>query len=188
MTSASLVILGVVLVLLLARRARGLITRQLVRPRRLAIRLGIVVVLAALVIVVAGSEPLSLLGDLAGLVVGILVGWVGLRLTRFEHLAAGLYYTPNRYIGLGVFGVFLARLVYKIAPLAAAGGLNGQAVGGGGAGASLSQYGGSDPLTAAAYCLLAGYYAFYYTALLLRARSGADPTEAILSRNVTEGR
>jgi hypothetical protein len=47
------------------------------------------------------------IGALAGAAVGI----AGLWLTRFEHLDAGLYYTPNRWLVLGLTALVAARIV-----------------------------------------------------------------------------
>ena len=46
------------------------------------------------------------IGALAGGAVGI----AGLWLTRFEHVDAGLYYTPNRWLVLGLTALVAARI------------------------------------------------------------------------------
>ena len=47
-----------------------------------------------------------------GLTVGALVGIGGLWLTRWEHSARGLHYTPNRWLVLGITLIVSARIAY----------------------------------------------------------------------------
>ena len=49
---------------------------------------------------------------LAGLAAGLLLGLVGLALTRFEAMPQGLYYTPNRWLVLGLTLIVAARIAY----------------------------------------------------------------------------
>jgi hypothetical protein len=108
------------------------------------------------------------------LAIGSAVAWYGLRLTVFEQTPDGAYYTPNTYIGLAVFAVFLVRFGYRLlmivfqtntlaAQFSASGGAN-----------PFNQYYSRDPYTTAAYFILIGYYVVYYTALLLRHRHGTE--------------
>ena len=48
------------------------------------------------------------------LVAGAVVAYFGLRLTVFDRQPDGLYYTPNRYIGLAVFAIFLIRFGFRL--------------------------------------------------------------------------
>jgi hypothetical protein len=48
----------------------------------------------------------------AGLAAGALLGFLGLKLTRWEHGLDALHYTPNRPLVLGVTLVVTARVVY----------------------------------------------------------------------------
>ncbi len=50
----------------------------------------------------------------AGLLAGLALGAFGLALTRFEDEAKGLYYTPNRWIALGLTALVAARLCYGL--------------------------------------------------------------------------
>lgn len=50
----------------------------------------------------------------AGLCAGLLLGAIGLALTRFEDLPKGLYYTPNRWLALGLTALIAARLGYGL--------------------------------------------------------------------------
>lgn len=46
----------------------------------------------------------------AGLALGGVLGAVALRVARFENTPGGLYYTPNRWLVLGVTGLVAARI------------------------------------------------------------------------------
>ncbi len=48
----------------------------------------------------------------AGLAIGCVLGLIGLLLTRWEPAAGGLYYTPNRWLVLGITVVVTARVLY----------------------------------------------------------------------------
>lgn len=53
-----------------------------------------------------------------GLLAGIATGIVGVWLTRFEHTAAGVFYTPNRWLALALTLVVAARVALGLAGLA----------------------------------------------------------------------
>jgi hypothetical protein len=168
----TILIVGALILFALFRRARGLITRQKIRPNAMALRLGTFAVLGVAILLLTLTNAPLLLGDLIGLALGAGVAWVGLRLTAFDRQPDGLYYTPNKYIGIGVFVLFALRLIYKlVVGLSAVDTLAGTTPRGAGLYA-LSQL-SSDPLTTAVYFLLIGYYAFYYTMLILRYRQTA---------------
>jgi hypothetical protein len=168
----TILIVGALILFALFRRAKGLITRQKIRPNTMTLRLGIFAVLGVAILLPTLTDAPSLLGDLIGLALGAGLAWVGLRLTTFDRQPDGLYYTPNKYIGIGVFVLFALRLVYKlVVGLSAAETLAGTTPRGAGLSA-LSQL-NSDPLTTTVYFLLIGYYVFYYTMLILRYRQAA---------------
>lgn len=50
----------------------------------------------------------------AGLLAGLALGALGLALTRFEDEPRGLYYTPNRWLALGLTLLIAARLAYGL--------------------------------------------------------------------------
>jgi hypothetical protein len=58
--------------------------------------------------------PRALSYSLLGLGGGIVLGIVGLWLSRWERLPEGLHYTPNRLLVLAVTLVFTARVLYGL--------------------------------------------------------------------------
>jgi hypothetical protein len=72
--------------------------------------LGSAVVFALSAWLVGHWVDAALLHAAAGLGVGVLVGLAGLALTRFEREPRGLYYTPNRWLVLGLTLIVAARI------------------------------------------------------------------------------
>ena len=154
---------GALVLFALYRRVRRNIGRQAVQPRRMRLRvalLGVVAVMFAL----AAARDMQLLGGLLGGVAGgMLIGWFGLRHTKFEVGAHGRFYTPHTYIGLAVSALLIGRLAYRflvIYPSMQAASRADQD--------PLSAFSRS-PLTLAIFGVLIGYYALYYTGVLRKA-------------------
>jgi hypothetical protein len=56
--------------------------------------------------------PNALVYSVAGLAAGLLLGCVGLAVTRWERTPDGLYYTPSRLLVLGIMLIVSARIAY----------------------------------------------------------------------------
>ncbi|MDQ2800108.1 MAG: DUF1453 family protein [Armatimonadota bacterium] len=149
---------------LLYRRYRRTVGRQPLVPKRLTFQVILLAGITLLVFVPLLAHPLTVVEGLAGLLVGGLVGLVSLRLTQFERTPDRDYYTPNTYLGLAVFGVFLARIIYRYTQVSsqisaphAAGPMPPGAM------SALT----SSPLTVALLLMVIGYYLIYEGGLLL---------------------
>ena len=116
------------------------------------------VVLAVVGAVLVATLPTwrGIVASIAGAAMGLGLAAFGIRHTTFEKTDGGLWFTPNRWIGLGVTALFLGRLVvrlvvaYRIAEESLASGeppLEGLK---------------RSALTLAFYFLFAGYYVAYY--------------------------
>ena len=151
---------------MLYQRYRRTVGRQPLVPGRLMFRVGLLGLAALLFLFPSFSRPTAAAASLAGLVVGGLIGLAGLRLTRFERAPDRDYYTPNTYLGLAVFGVFLARLAYNFIRVSA------QIQTLPAAGQPPPGFGNltSNPLTAALLLMVFGYYLVYEAGLLLWVR------------------
>jgi hypothetical protein len=149
------------------RRMRANFGRQPVQPTRKIVRLVILSLIAALFFMVAMRSAPALEAAAGGLVAGVLVGVLGLRLTRFESDANGRYYTPNSYIGAAVTLLLVGRLVYRMVSMY-----------------SMPQMGPpqdpfvamtQSPLTLAMVMLTVGYYVMFTAGVLYKSKSPQAP-------------
>ncbi|HEU4627526.1 MAG TPA: hypothetical protein VFS52_22415 [Steroidobacteraceae bacterium] len=150
------------------RRFRTNFGRQPVQTKRMVLRIVLLSAIATALLVLSLSQ-VQLLGAAAiGLALGAIVGVVGLRLTAFEHTPEGSFYTPNRYIGVTVTTILVARLVYRFFVVMPA--LQTPAVAG-------NPYAGyqQSPLTLAILMVMIGYYVCYFAGILLKARAAHQP-------------
>jgi hypothetical protein len=96
---------------------------------------------------------------LAGALVGVGLGVLGTRLTKFEVTPAGLFYTPNAHLGIALSLLLVLRLAWRFVVMQTAGrGLDPQSM--------QAMQIGSNPLTMAIFGTLAGYYVTYAIGLL----------------------
>ena len=101
----------------LFRRVRRLIGRQPVRTRSLTVT-AVLFVLLIVVLASTSMRSVALIGALAaGAAVGLGLGLLGLKLTRFEKTEAGCFYVPNTILGVAVSLLFIGRLIYRFASI-----------------------------------------------------------------------
>jgi hypothetical protein len=80
----------------------------------MVVRLIILALVVAVFMMAAMHSPPALQAAAGGLAAGVLLGVLGVRLTRFESDAQGRYYTPNSYIGGAVTLLLVTRLAYRM--------------------------------------------------------------------------
>jgi len=146
----------------LYRRFRSVFGRQLLQPTRLKFRIG-VLSLVTLLLIARGTHSANLaMAGLAGFAFGAALAYVGLRLTRFDVMPGGIFYTPNAYIGLVLSALLLSRLAYRFKVLyptmQAAHAETGDPF------AAFQR----SPLTLALFGIVIGYYLAYCIGLLAR--------------------
>jgi len=148
-------------------RMRRLIGRQRLSPVRPWISVILFPLLIVLLALASRALPLSEGCLLAGTSLGIALGVLGLRLTRFEDSPAGRFYTPNAHIGVVLSTLLACRVAYRFV----AGGFPGAAIG-----TAPPSAGALTPLTLLLVGTLAGYYCTYAAGLLRWAarRGGAS--------------
>lgn len=157
--------------LMVWRRIRRQFGRQPIRRRRMIARVAIFVVLGGL-FALAGLHDVRLAEGLAGgMVLGAALGFLGLRLTRFEtDPVRGDCYVPNPWIGALLVALLLGRLAWRFAVLwpqmQQVGSLTPEAMPGGPMTAGYP----SSPLTLLVLGLLVGYYIVYFSGLLVHHR------------------
>ncbi len=141
----------------LYRRFRRLVGRQTYHPRRPWITVVVFPLLVGLLGLGALHSPLSLEALGGGILAGIALALVGLRLTTFERSDEGLFFTPNAHIGIALTLVFVGRLLWRFFRLSQTGiqptaGFDPQF--------------GSSPWTLLIFGVLAAYYTTYALGLL----------------------
>ena len=150
--------------LLVWRRVRSQFGRQPIRRGRMLVRIAIFALLGVLMALFGLRHPPLLEGLLGGAVVGIVLGMVGLRLTRFERRAdGGDGYIPNPWIGAVLTALLVGRLAWRFVVVmpqmtAAEPGISG------------APALGYSPLTMLVFGLLVGYYVAYFSGLLVHHR------------------
>lgn len=128
------------------------------RPRRIILRL-VLFCVAGFFIIWAGIQfPRILAGFGPGILGGAVLGFLGLKLTRFETTEAGHYYTPDTRIGMGITLLLAGRVIYRMIVL------NSESLAPGHPPAMQS------PLTFFIIGLTFGYGVVYYIGLFVHAR------------------
>jgi hypothetical protein len=160
------VVMAPLIVFGIYRRVRRNFGRQPIRPKRTWARVGIFVVLTAVIgLGSLRSAPLAE-GLAGGLFAGAVLGLLGLKLTRFEISGQDDFYTPDPWLGLGLTALLLGRLIYRfMVAYPAMQSTAAAAAHGGGFGAYQR-----SPLTMVIFGLLFGYYIAYYVGLLIHHR------------------
>ena len=142
-------------------RMRRNFGRQPIRTKRMWTRVGILAVVTLLVATQGFIDPRLAGGLGVGVLGGVALGMVAVKLTRFEIDGSNDCYFPNPWIGLALSALFIGRLLYKLMMVWPA--LSHAGAGG------FGTYQRS-PLTTAILGLLLGYYIAYYAGLLLHHR------------------
>jgi energy-converting hydrogenase Eha subunit A len=94
-------------------RVRRNIGRQKLSPRRPWITLVIFPVVVAMLAFGARALVQSEECLAAGLALGIVLGVIGQRLTKYESTPEGRFYTPSAHLGIALSAVLVARLAYR---------------------------------------------------------------------------
>ncbi len=149
-------------------RIRRNIGRQKFRPARPWITLCVFPLLLVLLGFATMTHALSEGSLWAGVAVGVGLGVLGQRLTRFEVTPEGYFYTPSAHLGIALSTLLVCRIAYRFVIIGVPG------MGGGPpAGQSLT------PLTLLLLGTLAGYYCTYAAGLLRwYGRARAEPQTA----------
>jgi hypothetical protein len=148
------------------RRMRSSIGQQPFQPARKVTRLVIFSVITALFLWVATHSAPAMEAAGGGLLAGVVLGIVGVRLTRFHSDEKGLYYTPNTYIGAGVTLLLVGRLVYRMVSVYSTPQFAAAPLPGTDPFAQMTQ----NPLTFALVMLTIGYYLAYTAGVLYKSR------------------
>jgi len=149
-------------------RMRRMIGRQKLSIVRPWITVCVFPLLTALLVATNLSRPESLASIGAGMAIGVGLGFYGLRVTRFEAAADGLFYTPSAHVGIALSLLLAGRIIYRLIQV---NGLTATPAG------SPINY-ATTPLTLLIFGTLAGYYVTYAVGLIRWQRSAEKLTGA----------
>ena len=162
----TVLLVGALVVWRVYARLRRAIGRQRLTKARPWITVVVFPLIAVLLLATSFVHPMVGAALVAGAAVGIGLGLLGTRLTKFEATPAGLFYTPNAHLGIALSLLLVLRIGYRFLTIY----FSGQALD------LQSMQMQSSPLTIALFGTLAGYYATYAIGLLrwrARIRKGA---------------
>ena len=140
------------------RRVRRNIGKQNLHPRRAIRSIVILSLVSALIVGTSFQNTNLLIGFGGGLLLGALLGFAGLRLTRFETTDEGHFYTPNTHIGVALSLLLAGRLVYRLMMFPDVSAMSNQPPP------------MQSPLTFFILGLTVGYYLVYQTGLFIHSR------------------
>lgn len=155
------------------RRIRRNIGWQMLRERKMKIRIVIFLIVGALFLAVSASHPVSLISDAAGIAAGAILAFYSSKVTRFERRNEHWYYMPNVLIGSIVSLLFIGRLFFRLFGLYSNGVLQGTSSQ---SAQHMNQAIGSS-WTAGLLLIMFAYYAIYYFILLRQHKKFANPVE-----------
>jgi putative flippase GtrA len=112
-SSYAIIMISALLLFSIFRRVRRNIGWQQIIQRKLVVRTIIFLVIGSLFISGSAAHPISLISDVIGIMIGVILAYYGARMTNFEERGGTWYYRPNTWIGSLVTALFFARLVYR---------------------------------------------------------------------------
>jgi hypothetical protein len=112
-----LLVLAPLVVWRIYSRVRRMVGRQRLSRVRPWIPVCLFPILVLLLALASLQHPLALASLTGGLLIGSLLAVYGLRLTRFELTAQGLFYIPNAYLGSALSLLLAGRILYRLAEL-----------------------------------------------------------------------
>jgi membrane protein CcdC involved in cytochrome C biogenesis len=159
LTPQQLIITGAIIALVAWRmysRIRRVIGRQRLSVKRVWVRIVVFPLVVAMLAFSPAMHTDALSYLACGVAIGVALGVLGLRLTRYEVTGEGLFYTPSAHLGIALSTLLIARIVYRFAVTGLLG-----------AGAGRPPMGGTlTPLTMLIVGTLVGYYWTYAVGLL----------------------
>jgi hypothetical protein len=139
-------------------RIRRVIGRQQLSNNRPKVTIVVFTLLFALLLFTTLAHPINAVALVGGAALGAALGVLGIRLTKFEQTAEGLFYTPSAHLGIALSALFIGRLAWRFLQLYS---LDGQTP----PPAGINDITHS-PLTLVIFATLAGYYVTYAMGLL----------------------
>lgn len=148
---------GALVVWRMYSRMRRVIGRQQLSNNRPWITIVVFTLLFGLLLFSTLAHPMNALALVGGAGFGAALGVLGLRLTKFEQTAEGLFYTPSAHLGIALSALFIGRIAWRFFQL--------YSLGGEAPPAGMNDITRS-PLTLVIFATLASYYVTYAIGLI----------------------
>jgi uncharacterized membrane protein YcfT len=150
--------IAALVVLAIYRRLRRSFGRQQLQPRRMVLRIAVLLALGASLLPAAMRSGEFLIAEAAGIATGVALALWGAERTRYVKYGGRLYYVPHTYTGIAISLLVLGRLVYRGVEIYTTGADSAQ------------HLAVRNPLTVALLFVLIGYYVFYYSRVLWKSK------------------
>lgn len=135
-------------------RVRKLVGRQKSVAWRQTVTVCVFPVILILLAVTSAAQPYALMALASGIAIGVVLGIVGHRTTKFEQTEEGMFYTPNAHLGIALSLLLAGRIAYRFIEV----GMMGS-----GTGAPPPT---TTPFTLGLIGMVAGYYVTYAIGLI----------------------
>lgn len=110
----TVIIIVVLVVFRMMRRAQRMFSWQRLKARRLWIVSAIMGTIGSLLFIGGASHVESLISNTLGIVLGILLAYFGALYTRYEQQEGIWKYRSNEWIGGAVTALFFGRVAYRV--------------------------------------------------------------------------
>lgn len=152
------------------RRVRRNIGWQLLRQGNLKFRTILFFIIGLLFFAEGVFHPISLISDIAGILLGVILAYYGAAATNFEQREGKVFYRPSTWIGSIVTILFIARFFYRFYGIFSQGGLGGMQRGQTN-GMQNMGYTAGNSWTAGLMLIMFAYYVVYYIFLIRKQKT-----------------
>jgi len=150
---------------LIYRRIQKTIGFQKYTPSRLIFRIVLFSLVVTLILCLTILQPMSLISDLVGIILGLVLVFFAIKNTIFETRSEGLFYRTHIWVELTVLFLFFARLLYRFYNMSL---VMGSAQSGERMDTNLNDL--RNPLTSAVFFIICTYYIGYFLFILKHAK------------------
>jgi hypothetical protein len=161
----TIIIIGVLIVFMIYRRIRRNIGWQPLKSRKMTIRITIFLIIGLLFFVAGAMHPISLISDVVGILIGIILAYYSGTMTQFEQREGHWYYRPSTMIGSFVTFLFIGRIIYRIYQMYLLGQSGGFQAGQSGDVQNMN-YAIGNSWGSGLILIMFAYYVFYYITIL----------------------
>ncbi|KRF13550.1 CcdC protein domain-containing protein [Paenibacillus sp. Soil787] len=161
------IFLGIFILYRIFLRVRRNIGWQQLNPGKMQVLTAIFFIVGLIFLIEGAFHPISLISDIAGILIGLILAYFGAVMTRFEQRDGRWYFRPNTWMGSLVTAIFFGRLIYRLYEMYTLGNLGGSQ-----GGLTLTDrlatmgYNAESPWTSGLLLVMFAYYILYYIILL----------------------